>query len=179
MYRDRDRTSPSLLTAEQLHGKELSYNNYLDLDAAWRIVQGLVEPAVAVIKHNNPCGVACGKTLAEATAAALAGDPVSAFGSILGCNRTVDEAAARVLVQPGLFIEAIAAPDFSPAAVTLLTSEPKWKHNVRLMRLGPMSPPSGQTVCAADRRRRAGSGCGYLAVEYRRVEGRDPRATER
>ncbi len=141
VYCDQNRTTPSLLSAQQLHGKELSYNNYLDLDAAWRIVHGLVDPAVAVIKHNNPCGVACADSLAAATQAALAGDPVSAFGSILGCNRTVDEDTAEVLIQPGLFIESIVAPDFSPAALALLTSKPKWKLNVRLMRLGEMPPP--------------------------------------
>ncbi len=136
LYRDPEDTGPSLLTAKQLNGKELSYNNYLDLDVAWSIVRGLDRPAVSVIKHNNPCGAACGDTVTEAAKAALAGDPVSAFGSVLGCNREVDSDMAECLCKPGLFVEAIVAPKFSQQAIDVLTSKPKWKKNVRLMQLG-------------------------------------------
>jgi phosphoribosylaminoimidazolecarboxamide formyltransferase/IMP cyclohydrolase len=129
---------PSVMTARPLHGKELSYNNLLDLDSALEIVRHFQEPAVAVIKHNNPCGAAVAATLAEATRKALAGDPVSAFGSILGMNRMLDVETAEVLSEPGLFVEAIIAPGFDPAAFEILTTKPKWKKNVRLMETGPL-----------------------------------------
>jgi phosphoribosylaminoimidazolecarboxamide formyltransferase/IMP cyclohydrolase len=101
-----------------------------------------------VIKHNNPCGAAAGKTLAEAVKKALDGDPQSAFGGVLAFNREVDVAAAEVLATPGLFIEAIVAPGFSPAAMEILTTRPKWKANVRLMAVGPLdaSPPAPLAV---------------------------------
>jgi phosphoribosylaminoimidazolecarboxamide formyltransferase/IMP cyclohydrolase len=129
----------SLVRARQLNGKELSYNNLLDLDAALGIVRSFEQPCVVVIKHNNPCGIACSATIEQATSNAMAGDPVSAFGSVLGFNRIVDAAAAEVLVRPGLFIEAIVAPGFEPAAVEKLTTIPKWKKNVRLMELGELA----------------------------------------
>jgi phosphoribosylaminoimidazolecarboxamide formyltransferase/IMP cyclohydrolase len=94
-----------------------------------------------VIKHNNPCGVATAETLAEAAQKALDGDPVSAFGSVLGLNRVVDAATAEVLCTPGLFIEAIVAPSFEDEALRMLTSRPKWKSNVRLMQIGEMAEP--------------------------------------
>ncbi len=132
--------APSLVSAKQLNGKELSYNNLLDLDAALGIARSFDQPCVVVIKHNNPCGIACGNSVGTATAKAMAGDPVSAFGSVLGFNRTVDADAAKLLVEPGLFVEAIVAPGFEPAAVELLTTIPKWKKNVRLMEVGSLSP---------------------------------------
>jgi phosphoribosylaminoimidazolecarboxamide formyltransferase / IMP cyclohydrolase len=143
VYREVGAQGPSLVTARQLNGKELSYNNLLDLDSALGIARSFVKPAVAVIKHNNPCGAATASTLAEATQKALAGDPASAYGSVLGFNRTVDVATAEVLSTPGLFIEAIVAPDFEAAAVGVLTTKPKWKKNVRLMQVGRVdTPPS-------------------------------------
>jgi phosphoribosylaminoimidazolecarboxamide formyltransferase / IMP cyclohydrolase len=138
-------TGPSLVDAEQLNGKELSYNNWLDLDAARRIVHGLPDAAVTVIKHNNPCGAASAIEIADACRAAMEGDPLSAFGSILGFNRPVDEASARFLATPGLFVEAIVAPDFTPEALRILTTEPKWKSNVRLVRC---RAPFGRTTVA-------------------------------
>jgi phosphoribosylaminoimidazolecarboxamide formyltransferase/IMP cyclohydrolase len=126
----------NVVSARQLHGKELSYNNLLDLDSALEIVRSFSEPAVSVIKHNNPCGAATAPFLAEALRKGLAGDPVSAFGSVLGLNREVDAATAKVLCEPGLFIEAIVAPHFSPEALEILTTQPKWKANVRLMMVG-------------------------------------------
>jgi len=129
----------TLAAAEQLHGKELSYNNLLDLDAALALVRDLAgefdAPAVAVLKHNNPCGCALGGTAAEALEKAWAGDPVSAFGSILGFSRPLDLAAAEALCQPNRFVEAILAPDFTPDALELLKTKPTWRANVRLMRL--------------------------------------------
>jgi phosphoribosylaminoimidazolecarboxamide formyltransferase/IMP cyclohydrolase len=135
-YRAPQIRGPSVMTARQLHGKELSYNNLLDLDSALEIVRHFREPAVAVIKHNNPCGAAVAASLAEATRNALAGDPVSAFGSILGMNQIMDAETAEVLSEPGLFVEAIIAPGFDPAAFEILTTKPKWKKNVRLLETG-------------------------------------------
>lgn len=133
---------PSLASAEQLHGKELSYNNYLDLDGAWSAVRSLPDQAAVVIKHSNPCGAASADTLGQAIRRAWEGDPVSAFGSVLGFNGPVDEATAAFLCEPGKFVEAIVAPDFEPAAIALLTTKPKWKANVRLVKVGAMPPGS-------------------------------------
>ena len=130
----------ALVNAEQLHGKELSYNNLLDLDAALAIARSLPAPGVAVLKHNNPCGAATGATVAEAAAKAWEGDPLSAFGSVLGVNVPVDEAMAEFLAEPGKFVEAIVAPDFTPAAREILTTKPKWRENVRLLRVGEITP---------------------------------------
>ncbi|HEX4130406.1 MAG TPA: bifunctional phosphoribosylaminoimidazolecarboxamide formyltransferase/IMP cyclohydrolase [Pirellulales bacterium] len=141
LYTATESLPGSLVRARKLHGKELSYNNLLDLDSALAIVQLLDRPAVSVIKHNNPCGAAEAERLAEAARRALAGDPTSAFGSVLGFNRTVDAASAEVLAEPGLFIEAIVAPEFEPAAIEILTSRPKWKANVRLLAVGELSKP--------------------------------------
>ena len=128
----------NVVNARQLNGKDLSYNNLLDLDAALHIVRPFTEPACSVIKHNNPCGAATGASLAEATRKAMAGDPLSAFGSILGMNRVVDEETAELLSEPGLFVEAIVAPDFSASAIGILTTKPKWRNNVRLMQVGAL-----------------------------------------
>jgi phosphoribosylaminoimidazolecarboxamide formyltransferase/IMP cyclohydrolase len=131
-------TKDSLVHAEQLHGKELSYNNYLDLDSALAMVRSLPAASVVVVKHNNPCGAACAETSGEAVRRAWEGDPVSAFGSVLGFNDTVDAAAAEFLAGPDRFVEAIIAPEFSPEAFEILTTRPKWKANVRLLKLEQM-----------------------------------------
>jgi phosphoribosylaminoimidazolecarboxamide formyltransferase/IMP cyclohydrolase len=128
----------NLVAAHQLAGKELSYNNLLDLDSALAIARALEGAGAVVIKHNNPCGAATSARLAEAARRALDGDPLSAFGSVLGFNRSVDAATAEVLAEPDRFIEAIVAPDFEPAALEILTTRPKWKANVRLMKVGPL-----------------------------------------
>jgi phosphoribosylaminoimidazolecarboxamide formyltransferase/IMP cyclohydrolase len=133
-YTEPDPPGGSLAEAEQLHGKELSYNNLLDLDAALIIARDFEQPAAAVLKHNNPCGLAIGETLAEAFGKAYEGDPVSAFGSIIGLNRPLDLSTAEQMCEPGKFIEAIVAPDFEPDAFEALTTKPKWKKNVRLMK---------------------------------------------
>ncbi|MEI8375521.1 MAG: bifunctional phosphoribosylaminoimidazolecarboxamide formyltransferase/IMP cyclohydrolase [Planctomycetota bacterium] len=131
----------SVVTARQLNGKELSYNNLLDLDSALAMVRDFSDPAAVVIKHNNPCGAAEAGTLAQALKLAMAGDPLSAFGSVLGLNRRVDAATAQVLTEPGMFVEAILAPEFDPEAIAILTTVPKWKANVRLMAAGPIAKP--------------------------------------
>lgn len=141
LYSDPRVRTANLVSARQISGKELSYNNLLDLDAALEIVRGCTLPACSVIKHNNPCGAATDEKLARACRKALAGDPLSAFGSVLGFNRTIDVQTAEVLCEPGLFIEAIVAPDYEAAAVGILTSKPKWRENVRLMQVGRLDDP--------------------------------------
>jgi phosphoribosylaminoimidazolecarboxamide formyltransferase/IMP cyclohydrolase len=148
--------STSLASAPPLHGKELSYNNLLDLDSALAIVRGLSRPTVSVIKHNNPCGAAIAtatnESLGDVTRRALDGDPVSAFGSVLGFNRAVDAAAAEVLAEPGRFVEAIVAPAFEPAALEILTTKPKWRNNVRLVAVGELQPAAQGANTALDLR---------------------------
>jgi phosphoribosylaminoimidazolecarboxamide formyltransferase/IMP cyclohydrolase len=120
---------------EQLHGKELSYNNLVDLDAAWQLVNEFEGPAAAIIKHTNPCGCAEQAALVDAYRKALEADPISAFGGVLAFNRELDPATASEVAQ--LFVEAIAAPGFSPEALDVL----KGKKNLRLVRVGPAAKP--------------------------------------
>jgi phosphoribosylaminoimidazolecarboxamide formyltransferase/IMP cyclohydrolase len=115
--------------AQQLQGKELSYNNLVDLDAAWQLAAEFDAPAAAIIKHTNPCGCAELGTLAESYRKAFECDPVSAFGGVVGFNRTVDEETARASAQT--FLEAIAAPDYAPEALAVLSG----KKNLRLMKV--------------------------------------------
>ncbi|MCW5981353.1 MAG: bifunctional phosphoribosylaminoimidazolecarboxamide formyltransferase/IMP cyclohydrolase [Bryobacteraceae bacterium] len=115
--------------AEQLHGKELSYNNLVDLDAAWQLVQEFDAPASAIIKHTNPCGCAERESLAESYRRAFEADPLSAYGGVLAFNRILDEETAREIAKT--FIEAIAAPDYSPEALAVLQT----KKNLRLVRV--------------------------------------------
>ncbi len=106
---------------EQLHGKEISYNNLLDIDAAVSLIADFNETALAILKHNNACGMACRPTVKEAWEAALAADPISAFGGIVVTNRTVDADAAAVINQ--IFFEVIIAPEYSPGALEILFSK--------------------------------------------------------
>jgi phosphoribosylaminoimidazolecarboxamide formyltransferase/IMP cyclohydrolase len=115
--------------AEQLHGKELSYNNLVDLDAAWQLVGEFERPAAVIVKHTNPCGCAERDSLAEAYRKAFECDPVSAYGGVIGLNRTLDEETAREIAKT--FIEAIAAPDYAPEALAVLRT----RKNLRLMRV--------------------------------------------
>lgn len=137
-YVERHPPAATLATAEQRNGKELSYNNLLDLDSALGMVRGLPKPACVVIKHNNPCGGATADALVDAFRRAYDGDPLSAFGGVLAFNRTIDLATAEALAEPGRFIEAIVAPGYDPDAFQVLTTKPKWKANVRLLAVGPM-----------------------------------------
>ena len=123
----------SLASSKQRHGKELSYNNLLDLDSALNLVREFSDAAAVVLKHNNPCGAAVAENLSQAFRKAYAGDPVSAFGSIIGFNREVDAATAEELCQPDRFVEAIIAPGYSGEAFNILTTKPKWRANVRLL----------------------------------------------
>lgn len=120
-----------LAGAQQLQGKELSYNNLVDLDAAWSMAQEFADPACAIVKHNNPCGTAEQTTLAEAYRQALACDPVSAFGGVLAFNRNVDAETAVEVAK--LFVECMIAPGYDPAARETLAG----KKNLRLMQMGP------------------------------------------
>jgi phosphoribosylaminoimidazolecarboxamide formyltransferase/IMP cyclohydrolase len=140
--------------AETLHGKELSYNNLLDLDSALNLVREFALPAAVVIKHNNPCGAAVGTSLVDAFRRAYEGDPLSAYGGVLGFNHEVDEATATEITEPGRFIECVIAPGYSEAAFHLLTTRPSWKKNVRLLRTGALDE-------AAKGR----------ALDFRRVDG--------
>jgi phosphoribosylaminoimidazolecarboxamide formyltransferase/IMP cyclohydrolase len=125
------RPGQGIAGAAQLHGKELSYNNLVDLDAAWQLVGEFERPAVAIVKHTNPCGCAEQDTLVEAYRKAFEADPVSAYGGVIGINRPIDEETAREIAKT--FIEAIAAPDYSAEALAILTA----KKNLRLMRVAP------------------------------------------
>jgi phosphoribosylaminoimidazolecarboxamide formyltransferase/IMP cyclohydrolase len=120
--------------ARQLQGKELSFNNIVDLDACWELVQEFDEPAAIIMKHTNPCGAATGSTILEAYNKALACDPVSAFGGVIGINREVDAAAAEEIAK--LFVEAIAAPGFSAEARERFAS----KKNLRLVEVRSAPP---------------------------------------
>jgi len=122
-----DGSGAGVANARQLQGKELSYNNIVDLQAAWDLAQEFDEPVVAIIKHTNPCGTATGKTLAEAYKRALECDPVSAFGGVIGVNRPIDAEAAEEMHK--LFLEVIAAPAFDEAAKAKFAS----KKNLRLV----------------------------------------------
>jgi phosphoribosylaminoimidazolecarboxamide formyltransferase/IMP cyclohydrolase len=122
-----DGSGVGVANARQLQGKELSYNNIVDLQAAWDLAQEFDDPVVAIIKHTNPCGTATGKTLVEAYKRALECDPVSAFGGVIGVNRPIDAEAAEEMHK--LFLEVIAAPSFDAAALAKFAT----KKNLRLV----------------------------------------------
>jgi phosphoribosylaminoimidazolecarboxamide formyltransferase/IMP cyclohydrolase len=126
-----------LAGVSQLHGKELSFNNLLDLSAARELVEDFSEPACAIVKHNNPCGCALGRTAQDAYERAFASDPVSAYGGVIALNRPVDEACAQALSKQ--FIEVLLAPGFEPEALAVLTQ----KKNVRLLELPDWPEPTG------------------------------------
>ncbi|MGI8838640.1 MAG: bifunctional phosphoribosylaminoimidazolecarboxamide formyltransferase/IMP cyclohydrolase [Pyrinomonadaceae bacterium] len=126
-----------IANADRLSGKEMSYNNYVDADAAWQLVCDFDEPACAIIKHTNPAGVALGATTEEAYRRALATDPTSAFGGVVASNLEIDEAAARAII--GIFTEVLIAPEYDPAALDIL----KTKKNLRVLKaLVPRQMPA-------------------------------------
>ncbi|MCK6611960.1 MAG: bifunctional phosphoribosylaminoimidazolecarboxamide formyltransferase/IMP cyclohydrolase [Bacteroidia bacterium] len=127
---------------EKLHGKELSYNNLLDVDAATGLIEDFEEPTVAIIKHNNPCGVASRSTLLEAWTDALAGDPVSAFGGVIVLNRALDVETAKEIDK--IFLEVLIAPDYSAEALEILKSK---KNRIILKKKADL--PKHQTVRSA------------------------------
>jgi phosphoribosylaminoimidazolecarboxamide formyltransferase/IMP cyclohydrolase len=131
---------PGVASARQLQGKELSYNNYADADAAFELVAEFAQPAVAIVKHANPCGVALGSTLREAWDKALACDPVSAFGGIVAVNRPLDMTTAEAIGR--LLIEVVITPDVLPEAAARLAS----RAGLRLLVTGAMPDPSAAGV---------------------------------
>jgi phosphoribosylaminoimidazolecarboxamide formyltransferase/IMP cyclohydrolase len=144
-------TRPCVATAQQLHGKELSYNNILDLDSALNLAREYAAPACVVVKHNNPCGAATAAKLVDAFNLAWDGDPLSAFGGIIAFNQNVDADTASAIMDPKAkrFVECVIAPDYDPHALDALKG---WKENVRLLKTGPLSGfPQG--------------------LDYRRVDG--------
>ena len=144
-----DDSRACIANAEQLHGKELSYNNILDLDSALNLAREFTAPAAVVVKHNNPCGAATAGTLAEAFHLAWDGDPLSAFGGIIAFNQPVDAATAEAMLGGERFVECVIAPDYAADALAALKG---WKKNVRLLKTGPLAgPPQG--------------------LDYRRVDG--------
>jgi phosphoribosylaminoimidazolecarboxamide formyltransferase/IMP cyclohydrolase len=144
----------SIAAARVLQGKDLSFNNLLDLDSAWRLVAEFDPPAAAIVKHNNPCGVAVGAGPAEAFEDARRTDPAAAFGGIVAFNREVDAAAAAALTS--MFLECVVAPGYAPAARAVLGSKP----NLRVLEAGRPGP---EMFGGADLRRITG---GYLAQDW-------------
>ncbi|QHI98286.1 bifunctional phosphoribosylaminoimidazolecarboxamide formyltransferase/IMP cyclohydrolase [Xylophilus rhododendri] len=153
-YRDLYPAPGSLVTAKQLQGKELSYNNIADADAAWECVKSFELPACVIVKHANPCGVAVGRDALEAYSKAFQTDPTSAFGGIIAFNQPVDAAAAQAVSRQ--FVEVLMAPGFSAEALEIF----KAKANVRLLEIA--LPPGGDTAWAQGRNamdvKRIGSG---------------------
>jgi phosphoribosylaminoimidazolecarboxamide formyltransferase/IMP cyclohydrolase len=138
-YIDPAAKEPSVSTAKIVHGKTLSYNNILDLDAAIEIVKDFKEPAAVIIKHTNPCGAGVGKNIVEAYSRALQGDPVSAFGSIVGVNRRIDRKTAELMAQPKTFIEAIIAPSVDDDALEILKKSQWWGESLRVLVTGELT----------------------------------------
>ncbi|MCI0532033.1 MAG: bifunctional phosphoribosylaminoimidazolecarboxamide formyltransferase/IMP cyclohydrolase [candidate division Zixibacteria bacterium] len=139
LYEQVPSVSPSVVNSKILAGKELSYNNILDLQAALNIVRVFDKPFAVVLKHNTPCGAACGKNLSEAYQLALESDPVSAYGGIVGLNQKVDLSTAKV-INDTLFIECVIAPEYDSDALELLMT----KKNRRILSCGKLQLPSSQ-----------------------------------
>ncbi|MCX7669578.1 MAG: bifunctional phosphoribosylaminoimidazolecarboxamide formyltransferase/IMP cyclohydrolase, partial [Anaerolineae bacterium] len=164
-YRDLHPAPGSLVTARQLQGKELSYNNIADADAAWECVKSFETPACVIVKHANPCGVALGADPAEAYAKAFKTDPTSAFGGIIAFNRAVDGAAAQLVAKQ--FVEVLIAPGFSEEARAIFAA----KANTRLLEIA--LPPGGTTAWDQGRNlmdaKRVGSGLLLQTADNREV----------
>ena len=148
-YRDLHPAAGSLVTAVQLQGKELSYNNIADADAAWECVKSFDAPACVIVKHANPCGVAVGANALESYSKAFQTDPTSAFGGIIAFNRTVDLAAAQAVSKQ--FVEVLMAPDYTAEALELF----KAKANVRVLQIALTGANEGRNALDI---KRVGSG---------------------
>jgi phosphoribosylaminoimidazolecarboxamide formyltransferase/IMP cyclohydrolase len=166
-YADPAAKEPSVATARQLHGKELSFINILDMDAALELVKEFDRPACSIIKHTNPCGAAVAETIAEAYRLARDGElppfnpPGSRFGGIIACNRPIDAETANEIIQPKSYYECIIAPGFSEEALELFRTRKIWGENVRLLEIDPL-PPFGTL---------AGSASGLSALDITSVVG--------
>jgi len=166
-YADPSATEPSAATARQLHGKELSFINLLDMDAALELVKEFDRPAISIIKHTNPCGCAVADTIADAYRLARDGElppfnpPGSRFGGIIASNRPIDVETAEEIIQPKSYYECIIAPGFSPEALELFRTRKIWGENVRLMEIDPLPPFASL----------AGSASGLSALDITSVVG--------
>ena len=149
-YRDMQPAPGSLVTAQQLQGKELSYNNIADADAAWECVKGFNSPTCVIVKHANPCGVAVGVNAAEAYAKAFKTDPTSAFGGIIAFNCELDATGAALVAKQ--FVEVLMAPGFTPDALALFAAKP----NTRLLKIA--LPANANLGRNAQDMKRVGSG---------------------
>ncbi len=136
VYRSSLRSAPSVAHAQFLGGKELSYNNILDLDSAYELARELRRPACVIVKHNNPCGAGCGGTVAEAFRKALEGDPISAYGGLVAFNGIVDAATAELMAVKENFFEGVVAPQYARGAVDALRGRTKWGKNLRILETG-------------------------------------------
>ena len=180
LYQFGDHAGPSIVGAEQAQGKELSYNNLTDADAAFELISEFPaeEPAVAIVKHANPCGAAVGASLTDAYRKALACDPVSAFGGIVALNAELDEEAAREILK--IFTEVVIAPSATPEARKAFAS----KANVRLLLTGGLLP-SEKRGALLSARSPAASSCrtpiraGSTCTRMRTVTKREPSPEER
>lgn len=145
-YREPGAREPGVAAARQLHGKELSYINLLDMNAALELVKEFEEPACAIIKHTNPCGCGTAPTLVQAYRLARDAElppfnpPGSRFGGIIACNRPIDAETAAEIIAPQSFYECIIAPGFAPEALELFRGRRVWGDNVRLMEIPPLPP---------------------------------------
>ncbi len=159
LYTDRppqlgNAISATVAGASQLHGKELSFNNYLDLDSAWSMVRDFAAPAVAIVKHTNPTGIAAGKSVLEAYTKAYNGDPAAAYGGIVAFNRPVDEETANAVV--GVYFEAVMAPAFEDEALKVLSR----KKSIRLLTIRTQSAsPKGDSSLL------------YAPLDFKRIDG--------
>jgi phosphoribosylaminoimidazolecarboxamide formyltransferase/IMP cyclohydrolase len=160
---------PGIAGAEQLHGKAMSYNNYVDAAAAWRAAFEFAEPCVAIVKHSNPCGIAVGADLADAHRKAHACDPVSAFGGVIAANGVVTRPLAAQIAE--VFTEVVVAPGFEPAASELLTA----KKNLRLLTCPP--PPARATAAGTEWRQLDG-GLLMQSADLLDAPGDDPATWE-
>lgn len=149
------RAPRSVANAEQIHGKELSFNNLLDLDAAWSMASDFAAPTAAIVKHGNPTGIAAGKDILEAFRKAFQGDPAASYGGIAGVNRTLDAATAEELVT--VYFEAVIAPDFTPEAVRILAR----KKAIRLLSVQGSGTGATQNV----------SWIPYWNMDFKRISG--------
>jgi phosphoribosylaminoimidazolecarboxamide formyltransferase/IMP cyclohydrolase len=174
-YRDLFPAPGSLVSARQLQGKELSYNNIADADAAWECVKSFSEPACVIVKHANPCGVAVGGDPLQAYGKAFQTDPTSAFGGIIAFNRKLDAAAAQAVAKQ--FVEVLMAPSFTAEALEIF----KAKANVRILQIA--LPPGGVTDWANGRNamdvKRVGSGLLMQTADNRELRAADLRVVSR
>ncbi len=165
-YRDLHPAPGSLVTAQQLQGKELSYNNIADADAAWECVKSFTSDACVIVKHANPCGVALGASPLEAYSKAFKTDPSSAFGGIIAFNRPLDGAAAQAVGQQ--FVEVLIAPGYTPEALAIFKGKP----NLRLLQIA--LPPGGPSAWEQGRNavdvKRIGSGLLMQSADNRELQ---------